>query len=102
MTTFNNLPSIFVPLVGLVFPAIALVTRVGTISWWNTGSAHGSDLLWHCSGASLLLCPSLTLFSPPFLSLPLEPPELVKKIVFSISFEDGEQYYHVRGYLRGR
>jgi photosystem I reaction center subunit VIII len=26
MTTFNNLPSIFVPLVGLVFPAIAIET----------------------------------------------------------------------------
>nr|YP_010277621.1 photosystem I subunit VIII [Cardamine bipinnata]UHY42221.1 photosystem I subunit VIII [Cardamine bipinnata]UHY42476.1 photosystem I subunit VIII [Cardamine bipinnata] len=26
MTTFNNLPSIFVPLVGLVFPAIAMAS----------------------------------------------------------------------------
>nr|YP_010895695.1 PSI I protein [Chorispora sibirica]YP_010895777.1 PSI I protein [Chorispora songarica]WJZ19686.1 PSI I protein [Chorispora sibirica]WJZ19767.1 PSI I protein [Chorispora songarica] len=26
MTTFNNLPSIFVPLVGLVFPALAMAS----------------------------------------------------------------------------
>ena len=26
MTTLNNLPSLFVPLVGLVFPAIAMVS----------------------------------------------------------------------------
>nr|YP_009922320.1 photosystem I reaction center subunit VIII [Garcinia oblongifolia]QNA48177.1 photosystem I reaction center subunit VIII [Garcinia oblongifolia] len=26
MTIFNNLPSIFVPLVGLVFPAIAMTS----------------------------------------------------------------------------